>query len=155
MSFFSRDNRPVSKVPPIGDGTAPIYEEVFENGAYGLKQTGTENLFDFVQASKEETLVYNILSRYQRGDLTALNQRVGQYLDVVGMPSNLAEAYNTMLNVESKFNSLSPDIRAKFDNDVNVFVDVVSHSTPDKLQELFGVTQTQVDDVKEGDLNVA
>lgn len=151
MTFFSRNDRPVTKVPPIGDGTAPKYEEFFENGQYFLKETGKENLFDFVQASKEETLVYNIISRYQRGDLNALNQRVGQYMDVVGMPTNLAEAHAVMLDVQRKFDSLSPEIKSKFDNDVNVFVDAVSHATPAKLQEYFGVTQQQIDVVKEGE----
>lgn len=154
MSFYSRTNRPVALAPPIGDGTAPKYEEFFENGQYSLKETGKENLFEFVQASKEETLVYNILARYQRGDLNALNQRVGQYMDVVGMPTNLAEAHAVMLDVQRKFENLSPEIKSKFDNDVNVFVDAVSHATPDKLQEYFGVTQAQVDNVKEGENNV-
>lgn len=154
MIFFSRTNRPPAVVPPIGDGTAPKYEEFFENGQYILKETDKENLFEFVQASKEETLVYNIISRYQRGDLNALTQRVGQYMDVVGMPTNLAEAHAVMLDVQRKFDNLAPDIKSKFDNDVNVFVEAVSHATPDKLKEYFGVTKAQVDVVKDGDNNV-
>lgn len=153
--FFSRTNRPPTVVPPIGDGTAPKYEELFENGEYVLKETGRENLHEFVQASKEETLVYNIIARYQRGDLNALNQRVGQYMDVVGMPTNLVEAHRVMLDVQRKFDNLAPDIKSKFDNDVNVFVDVVSHATPDKLREYFGVSSSDVSNVKDGDGNVA
>ena len=154
MIFYSRTNRPKTIVPPIGDGTAPEYEEVFENGIYYLRETGKTNLFDMVQASKEETLVYNIIARYQRGDLNALNQRVGQYMDVVGMPTNLAEAHQVMLDVQRKFDSLSPEIKGKFDNDVNVFVNAVSHATPDQLRGYFGVTKAQVDNVKDGDNNV-
>ena len=155
MSFFSRNHRPMTVVHPIGDGTAPIYEEVIENGATVLKQTGADNLFEYVQSSKEESLVYNIISRYQRGDITALSQRVGQYMDVVGMPTNLAEAYSTMLAVQSKFDALPVDIRKQFDNDINVFIDVVSHATPEQLQGIFGVTQSQIDEVKDGDGSVA
>lgn len=153
MTFFSRLNRPVAVVPPIGDGTAPIYEEIFENGHVYLKKTGSENLFEFVQASKEETLVYNIIARYRRGDLNALNQRAGQYIDVVGMPSNLAEAHAVMQDVQRKFNSLSPDVRKNFSNDVNVFIDVVSHSKPDELMSYFGVTKADV--AKEVNENVS
>lgn len=155
MTFFSRTNRPPAVVPPIGDGTAPIYEEFFENGQYVLKKTGKEDLHAFVQASKEETLVYNIISRYQRGDLDALNQRIGQYVDVVGMPTNLAEAHQVMLDVQRKFDSLTPDVKRKFDNDVNVFVDVVSHSTPDKLRDIFGVHDSKVNVVKDGEDSVS
>ena len=154
MTFYSRNDRPVAKVPPIGDGTAPIYEEVFENGVYSLRETGSENLFDFVQASKEESLVYNIIARYQRGDVNALNRCQGQYMDVVGMPTNLAEAHATILDVQRKFNSLDPEIRSNFNNDVNVFIDVVAHSTPDALASYFNVTPVNTD-VKDGDGNVA
>lgn len=161
MIFFSRCNRPTTKVPPIGDGTAPVYEEIFdsETGEYRLIQSGSDNLYEFVQSSKEESLVYNIIAKYQRGDLNALNSRVGQFLDVVGMPTNLAEAHATILDVERKFNSLSSDIRSKFDNDINVFIDVVSHATSEQLQSYFGVTPSDVSNVntdeKDGDGNVA
>lgn len=155
MIFFSRNHRPMTLVPPIGDGTAPIYEEIIENGVTVLKKTGVDNLFEYVQSSKEESLVYNIISRYQRGDITALSQRVGQYMDVVGMPTNLAEAYSTMLDVRAKFDALPVDIRKQFNNDINVFIDVVSHATPEQLQGIFGVTQAQVNEVKDGDTDVA
>lgn len=155
MSFFSRLNRPTTKVPPIGDGTVPVYGEFFEEGRTVLKVTGKDNLFEYVQASKAECDIYNLLTRYQRGDLDVLNRKVGQYLDVVGMPTNMAEAHQLMLDVQRKFDSLSPDIRKKFDNDVNVFVDKVSHATPDGLREMFGITQEQVDHVKDGDGDVA
>lgn len=154
-NFFSRTNRPAAVVPPIGDGTVPKYEEFFENGEYVLKESGRDNLFEFVQASKDETQIYNIIARYQRGDVNALHQRVGQYMDVVGMPTNLLEAQRVMHDVQRKFDNLAPDIKSKFDNDVNVFVDVVSHATPDKLREFFGVSSADVSNVKDGDDNVA
>lgn len=155
MSFFSRLNRPDTIPHPVGDGTAPVYEEVFENGEFVLKATGKDNLFEYVQASKADCDIYNLLARYQRGDISVLSSRVGQYLDVVGMPTNLAEAHQLLLNVQQKFNSLSPDIRKMFDNDVNVFIDKISHSTPDGLREMFGVTQDQIANVKDGVVDVA
>lgn len=151
--FFSRNNRPDTIIPPIGDGTSTKYEEIFDpqSGTYKLVEAGKEDLFSLVQASKQETLVYNIIDRYQRGDVTALSQRVGQYMDVVGMPKNMMEAHAVMLDIERKFNALSPDVKSKFGNDVNVFIDTVSHSTPDKLQEIFGVSAAVVDNVEKGD----
>lgn len=155
MTIFTRFNRPKAVVPPIGDGTVPIYEEVLdEHGHMSLQITGQDNLFDYVQSSKEETLVYNIISRYQRGDLTALNKRVGQYIDVVGMPTNLAEAHQRLIDVENKFNSLPVDIKKKFDNSFNVYVQTVSNASPDQLMQIFGVTKEQVAVVKDGDTNV-
>lgn len=157
MSFFSRVNRPTTIPHPVGDGTAPVYEEFVEDGHRVLKKIGKDNLFDFVQASKEECDIYNILLRYQRGDIDVLNRREGQYLDVVGLPTNLAEAHQLMLDVERKFNSLDPEIRKNFDNSVDVFIDKVSHASEDGLRELFGVPKEEksIDVVKDGDHSVA
>lgn len=155
MSFFSRNNRPATIVHPVGDGTTPVYEEVTRDGRTVLEATGKDNLFEFVQASKEETLVYNIISRYQRGDVNALHQRVGQYMDVVGMPTNLAEAHQVLISQRRVFDSLPVEIRKKFDDDFNLYVATVAKSTPTELQTLFGVTSTDVathsEDVKDGD----
>lgn len=155
MSFYSRNNRPATIVHPVGDGTTPKYEEVTRDGRTFLEETGKDNLFEFVQASKEETLVYNIIARYQRGDVTALHKRVGQFMDVVGMPTNLAEAHQVLISQRRVFDSLPVDVRKKFDDDFNVYVETVAKSTPAQLQTLFGVTSSDVathnDDVKDGD----
>lgn len=156
MKYFSRMNRPTTKPSPIGDGTQPIYEErLNEDGKLVLVESGEDNLFEFVQASKAECDIYHILERYQRGDVDVLNRRAGQYLDVVGLPTNLMDMHNTMVNVQRQFDALDPEIRQKFDNDVNVFVATVAQSTPEQLRAIFGVTNSDVSDVKDGDGDVA
>lgn len=155
MIFRSRFNREKTVPQSLGDGTQPVYEEfVADDGHLILKETGRDNLFAFVQESKDECDIYNIIDRYQRGDPNALNRRTGQYMDVVGLPTNLMEAHNTMLRVKSQFDALDPAIRQKFDNDVNVFVATVANSTPDALKSIFGVADANVD-VKDGDDDVA
>lgn len=157
MSFFSRNNRPKAVSPPIGDGTVPKYEEVVKDGRRGLVENGKDNLFEFVQASKEESLVYNIINRYQRGDLMALNQRVGQYIDVVGMPTNLAEAHQAVIDARRTFDGLPAEIRKKFDYSFDLYLEQVAKSTPEQIQALFGLTPADVatSDVKDGDVDVA
>lgn len=154
MSFFSRLNRPATIPHPVGDGTAPIYEEFVEDGHRVLKETGRDNLFDYVQASKDDCDIYNIIARYQRGDVNVLARRQGQFLDVVGLPTNMAEAHQLMIDVERKFNALDPEIRKKFDNSVDVFVDKVVHSDEAGLRDLFGIPVDN-NDVKDGDSDVA
>lgn len=149
--IYSRFNRPKTVPPVVGDGTAPVYEKRLVDGACRLMQTGVTNLFDFVQASKEDTLIYNLIDRFTRGDINALNQRVGQYLDVVGLPSTLAEAQQLMIDVQTKFDRLSADVKAKFDNSVSVYVNSVAKSSPEQLREMFGITQKDVDNHKKGD----
>ena len=148
--IFSRFNRPKTVSLDAGDGTAPVYEKRLVNGRFRLVQTGVTNLFDFVQASKEDTLIYNLIDRFARGDVSALSQRVGQYLDVVGLPSTLAEAQQLMIDVQRKFDHLDADVKAKFDNSVSVYVNSIAKSSPDELCAYFGITKQDVDDHKKG-----
>lgn len=155
VMIFSRFNRPPCVSPPVGDGTAPVFEKRIVDGRCRLVQTGVTNLYDFVQASKEEVLIYNIIERFNRGDVNALNQRVGQYLDVVGLPSTLAEAQQLMIDVQNKFDHLDAEVKAKFDNSVSVYINSISKSSPDQLREIFGITKQAVENhKKEGELNV-
>lgn len=103
--------------------------------------TGEHNLYDYVQASAEDVEIYNILDRFTRGDFTALMQKKGQFLDVTGMPSTLAEAQQLMINATVKFNSLPKDVRNQF-NDVTDYINKVATSDLAGLKEIFGVTST-------------
>ncbi|MBQ4332892.1 MAG: hypothetical protein IJC33_03850 [Clostridia bacterium] len=145
-----RFNRPKTIPWPIGDGTAPIFEETIENGVRVLRETGRDPLNEFVQASLPETLVYNIIARYERGDVAALHRTMGQFIDVVGMPTNLAEAHQAILDIENKFDTLSADVKACFNNNVNEFIDAVANGKLDeKLASFVKKTEPSVDPVKE------
>lgn len=120
--FFSLRNRPKSIPVDLGDGTDPVYEKQLVNGVSTLVEVGRTSLFDFVQASKDDTLIYNILSRYERGDESALNRVGGVYADVVGMPTNLAEAKASIIRFENMFENLSSEDKEKFNNNVNEFL---------------------------------
>ena len=105
---------------------------------------------EFVQASLPETLVYNIIARYERGDVAALHRTMGQFIDVVGMPTNLAEAHQAILDIENKFDTLSADVKACFNNNVNEFIDAVANGKLDeKLASFVKKTEPSVDPVKE------
>ena len=152
MTFFSAYNRPKAKVPPIGNGSAPVYEEVLDDGDPHLRVSGQDNLFEYVQASKDETNIYIIIERYRRGDITALAKNNGQYIDVTGMPTTLMDAYAVMNKARRNFENMPEDVRAKFDDDFNVYLQTVSTSTPEQLQSLFGTPSGTPDPTpKEGE----
>lgn len=144
---YSRFKRPEVVPWPIGDGTAPIFEELIENGVRVLRETGRDDLNAYVQASLEETKVYNIINRFQRGDESVLSKSLGQFVDVTGMPTNLLDAYSVLLNIESKFNAMPPDVKKLFNGDFSIFVDAVAN---DKIGDLINVNS---DVVKDGDNN--
>ena len=138
---FARRNCRWSPVPsPIGNGERSIFEERVENGKRSLVVTGKENLKDFIEASKNETLISNILKRFEQGDVNALSRVQGFYGDVTSMPSNLADAQNVLINLENQFNSLPVDVRKKFDNSFDKYVqDVSSVKSVDEFNTLFNI----------------
>lgn len=121
------------------------------DGVKSLAILGETNLYDYVQASKDEVMIYNLLDRFTRGDITALLAKKGQYLDVTGLPTTLAEAEQLMINVNDAFNRLSREERAKFDG-VDDYIQVIAKSDVAHLKEIFGIGAKAAVDVKEGDV---
>lgn len=143
VKVFSRFNRPKTIPAPIGSGMEPVFEERIVDGINQLVKVGENPISPMIQEYAEETKVYNILARYKRGDITALNQRPGQYIDVVGMPSTLAEAQQKLRDVEEQFSRLPLEIRQKFNNNVNEYIDIVSHGTVEDVAGILGVVSPQ------------
>ena len=90
MSFFSRSKRP-STIPVDVSNTCEVLEdtEIIEDGKRVVVPKGKVNLYEKVQADKASCNIYNILNRFARGDVDVISQRVGQFIDTVGMPSNI------------------------------------------------------------------
>ena len=138
---FARRNCRWATVPtPIGNGERSIFEERVVDGKRSLVVTGKENLKDFIEASKAETLISNIMKRFEQGDVNALSRVQGFYGDVTSMPTNLAEAQKVLINLESQFNSLPADVRKKFDNSFDKYVhEVSSVKSVDEFNTLFNI----------------
>lgn len=79
-------------------------------------------IYDMIQAHREETEIERIVKRAMQGDMSVLNAMAGQYIDVSGAPKSLAEAQQIIINAKRDFEKLDPEIRQKFDNNVEVFI---------------------------------
>ena len=88
-----------------------------ENGDLKLVRTGTENLYDKIQAEAAACDMDNILRRFANGDISVLSQSQGIYADVSSAPMHFTDALNMVRSVEEAFDSLSAEEREKFDND--------------------------------------
>lgn len=90
----------VNYVTPCGEKIVDTYSLVIDKktGKEDLQVTGKTNIYEFIQKSLPETLIYNIIERYNNGDVTALDKIHGFYGDVTTMPKNLAEAQQLMIN---------------------------------------------------------
>lgn len=96
--------------------------KVNKNGIVEVIETGTDNLYNEIQSHADSCDLNILLARFANGDTSALNQRVGQYLDVTGMPTSYAEAFEMTQNAADMFASLPADIKNAYDNNLGKFV---------------------------------
>lgn len=122
----TRFNRPSTVFAFFGSGFDPVYEERIVDGVRKLVKVNENPLNDFVQASLSETLIYNILDKFQKGNTEVLNQSFGQFFDATLFPASLADAQKQILYAESYFGSLPLEVRNKFDNSSSVFLSKIA-----------------------------
>lgn len=102
-------------------GRSPTYCEKVVDGVNTLVRDGTTNVTAFVEAVFDETLIYNLIDRFNRGDLTALSSHPGIYGDFSSVPCDLIESFNMIKKIERDFSALPVEIKAHYDNSVYKF----------------------------------
>lgn len=141
MKFRSRVDRPDTIPAPVGNAIEPVFEERIVDGVTSLVRVGGNPINEFVQESLHDSLVYTVIDRYQRGDVDALQRMSGQFMDVTGMPTTLAEAQQRLIDIERQFGSLPMSVRQRFDNSVSKFVSEISNGNAAKVFEDLGFTR--------------
>lgn len=102
----------------IGNPIVETYTGRYDkNGDLQLVSTGTENLYDKIQAEAAACDMDNILRRFANGDISVLSQSQGIYADVADAPMHFTDALNMVRAVEADFDKLSAEDREKYDND--------------------------------------
>lgn len=112
--YDTRDRFYTSIGNPIVETFTGRYDK---NGDLQLVSTGTENLYDKIQAEAAACDMDNILRRFANGDISVLSQAQGVYADVADAPMHFTDALNMVRSVEDAFAQLPADDREKFDND--------------------------------------
>lgn len=107
----------------VGSRVKPVYSPVYDkNGVIDLEQTGSENLYDYIQSHKDSVDIHKILQRFENGDTVALAKVQGMYGDFTEVPRTYAEALNAIISAEQTFNSLPVETRAKFNHSFSQFL---------------------------------
>ncbi len=117
--------------------TAPTYALSIdkETGREIVIQSGDTNVYLQKQEALSDTLIYNLIDRIERtGDYSLLGENLGGFIDVTEMPRNLLEASVVRAQCDQLFAALPAQERAKYDNDVNVFVKSVHDKLRAKVQ---------------------
>lgn len=121
--YFNRSNTKKRHYTEPGSTEANDYQiTIDKKGHKVLKQVGTHDIYEEIQSYAEECKIENILARAAAGDQDALNKRKGFYADITDTPKNLMEAQNSILKLKHGFDELPAEIREKFDNSVEKFV---------------------------------
>lgn len=107
---------------PVGSKTKKTYAyEINEKGQKELKENGTINVYEEIQAQLEETKIENVLKRVAAGDMSDFRP-TGIYQDITEIPNNLIEAKKEMQKLENVWNELDKETKAKYNWSVEEFI---------------------------------
>lgn len=122
IPFRTAYNHEIETITPAGTRLKPIYEyEIKKDGRKQLVKTGEENLYDEIQSHLESVLIENVIKRLDVGDTSAF-RKDGVYLDVSGIPNNMADAMKMRQKIENDWLHQPIEVREKFDNDINKYI---------------------------------
>lgn len=108
---------------PTGDKIELRHNPVMhENGRRELVKNKKVAIYDLIQSHKEECEIENIIRRAVEGDYSILQKRHGQYMDITGMPSSIAEAQQFIMDMKNEFELLPKEIKAKFEYNPELYV---------------------------------
>lgn len=140
MEFYSLTNKPETIPAPSGQENVPVFNLKInkETGKKELVKTGETNLYEKIQANLEQTLIYNILEKYENGDESVINVKKGTYGDFTNMPTTMAEAQQTLIDAENTFKSLPIDLRAKFNHSTSEFLASITNGRIEQILGKYG-----------------
>lgn len=129
--YDARDRISSNPGSPIHITYAGHYDE---KGRVVLEESGRENIYDQIQSHAESCDIHVLMKRYLNGDVTALSQAQGQFLDVTQFPKTYADMLNFVNEQERAFMALPADVRAKFGNSFTEYL--AASGEPDFLDRL-------------------
>lgn len=99
-------------------------EDVFSLNDDGVPvKVGEENVYERIQVSLEETQVYNVLKRYESGDLAAIgNPNAGMSGDFTNIPSDIIGSTANMDVAIANWSKLPQGLRDLYHNNVSEFM---------------------------------
>lgn len=147
-SHIRIESNPGSRVVDV---MAPVVDD---DGRITLVVAGKHDLYSEIQSHRDSVDIHLILQRYKNGDLTALNQRAGSFMDISDMPANYHELINTITATRQYFDALDPEVRKKFDDDFGNFVESFgSQAFVDAFKVVSGDSDKASEPVKDGEDN--
>ncbi len=110
--------------------------KVLSNGRIATFEKGKEDYYAYINSFADSVDINKTIQKFLNGDINALNQRKGEFIDCTQFPTNYAEVLNVINNATNIFNSLSVEDRAKFNFNLNEFITAIG---TEKYNEVLGV----------------
>lgn len=105
----------------ISDPGSPIHilyaPVVLDDGSIVLKESGSEDIQDYIDSFRDQTDMRFIVKRLEMGDNSVFVGKDPMYGDFTHIPKSSLEALQLVLDAEKKFDLLPLDVRNSFDND--------------------------------------
>lgn len=141
MEFYDQNNRPPRIPTPTGSPWRIKRKAgVDEKGNWCVKEIGKTNVYEKIQAAKDSTEIYNIIERYENGEI-GLIQRQGTYGDVSEMPKSIFEAETQAQEANQNLNKLPKELRQILiekgnisESDIKAYVDSLTQKSENKEQ---------------------
>ena len=106
-----------------GDRYRSIFtSQIMDDGTIELVLTGVEDLQEIYNSQRDNCDVSILAERFLAGDESALHRGNPVFLDLLGMPKTLMEAYQLHQRATDAFESLPAEIRQKFNNNFGEFL---------------------------------
>lgn len=126
----------------VGSKIAKTYSARYDSdGRVVLDETGEKNIYDEIQSHRDSVDIHVLLKRFVNGDQMALNRVQGNYGDFTQFPATYADMLNLVNDGENFFNSLSVDVRAKFNHNFGEFVSAIG---TDRWNDALGIKPAPV-----------
>lgn len=104
-----------------GSRKKPIYTPRFDGECISLRETGSIDIQDSINAYAPYCDLRYMLTRLKAGDSSVLASSPASYGDFTGLPGNPVDTLNLIHDVERSFSELPDDIRLSCNNDWRVY----------------------------------
>lgn len=145
--FLTQFRKPERFYSNVGSPIRTTYSASYDDkGRIRLEESGTENLYDYIQSFAESCDIHVLLKRFANGETDVLSRVQGFYADVTELPKTYADMLNRLNEGEAFFKELPVDVRSKFGHSYSEFL--ASIGTPEFF-DAFGMSkpETPVDPV--------
>lgn len=123
MKFATPYKRNKFLFSPSGSSIEKIYRLKinFIDGSYELIEIGEKNIQDEIQSHFESVSLPHLISRFENGDVEALNSRQGEYLDATSIPKTVYEVHEQIADLEKWFKCTELSKKMSFDKFVKEY----------------------------------